>query len=118
MNRAFASRASASRSLVFARSVTSIEGVGSSIGILRTWEPPGAGKDSVDPKWGESPCAFVELKAGAAATEEELIAHCRAQMARYKVPKKVVFGPLPKTSTGKLQKFVLRARAKSTSAIE
>jgi len=71
-----------------------------------------------DPKWGESPCAFVELKPGAAATEQELIEHCRAQMAKYKVPRKVVFGPLPKTSTGKLQKFVLRARAKSTSAIE
>ena len=71
-----------------------------------------------DPKWGESPCAFVELKPGAAATEQELIEHCRAQMAKYKVPKKVVFGPLPKTSTGKLQKFVLRARAKSSSAIE
>jgi fatty-acyl-CoA synthase len=71
-----------------------------------------------DPKWGESPCAFVELKPGAAATEQELIEHCRAQMAKYKVPKKVIFGPLPKTSTGKLQKFVLRARARSTSAIE
>ncbi|HEY6098404.1 MAG TPA: AMP-binding protein, partial [Anaeromyxobacter sp.] len=71
-----------------------------------------------DRKWGESPCAFVELKPGASATEQELIDHCRGQMARYKVPKKVVFGPLPKTSTGKLQKFVLRARARSTSAIE
>ncbi len=71
-----------------------------------------------DPRWGESPCAFVELKPGMEATEQELIEHCRTQMAKFKVPKKVVFGPLPKTSTGKLQKFVLRARAKSTSAIE
>jgi fatty-acyl-CoA synthase len=71
-----------------------------------------------DAKWGESPCAFVELKAGASATEQELIEHCRSQMARFKVPKRVVFGPLPKTSTGKLQKFLLRAQARSTSAIE
>jgi fatty-acyl-CoA synthase len=71
-----------------------------------------------DPKWGETPCAFVELKPGATATEQELIDHCKGQMAKFKVPKKVIFGPLPKTSTGKLQKFLLRARAKSTSAIE
>jgi fatty-acyl-CoA synthase len=71
-----------------------------------------------DPKWGECPCAFVELKPGTTATEQELIDHCKAQMAKFKVPKKVVFGPLPKTSTGKLQKFVLRNRARSTSAIE
>jgi 3-(methylthio)propionyl---CoA ligase len=71
-----------------------------------------------DAKWGESPRAYVELKAGASATEEELIAHCRAQMAHYKVPRKVVFGPLPKTSTGKIQKHVLREWARSASAIE
>ena len=71
-----------------------------------------------DARWGESPRAYVELKAGAAATEEELIAHCRSQMAHYKVPRKVVFGPLPKTSTGKIQKHVLREWAKSASAIE
>ncbi len=71
-----------------------------------------------DPKWGETPCAFVELKEGAQASEEELIEHCRKNMASFKVPKKVVFGALPKTSTGKIQKFVLRERAKSTTAIE
>ncbi|MGE5615548.1 MAG: acyl-CoA synthetase [Bacillota bacterium] len=71
-----------------------------------------------DPKWGETPCAFVELKEGASATVEEIIEFCRARMARYKAPKSVVFGPLPKTSTGKIQKFVLRERAKSTSAID
>jgi len=71
-----------------------------------------------DPKWGETPCAFVELKAGAAATESEIVEHCRAQLARFKVPRVVVFGPLPKTSTGKIQKFMLRQQAKSTAAIE
>jgi fatty-acyl-CoA synthase len=71
-----------------------------------------------DPKWGESPCAFVELKPGAEATDAELIEHCRANMAHYKVPKCVVFGSLPKTSTGKIQKYVLRERARSTAAIE
>ena len=65
-----------------------------------------------DAKWGETPCAFVELKAGRdASAEDELIAHCRAHLARFKVPKRVVFGELPKTSTGKIQKFVLRERA-------
>jgi fatty-acyl-CoA synthase len=71
-----------------------------------------------DPKWGETPCAFVELKDGATATAEELIEFCRARMARFKAPKAVVFGALPKTSTGKIQKFILRERAKSTAAIE
>ena len=71
-----------------------------------------------DPKWGEVPCAFVELKEGAQATEAEFIDFCRERMARFKVPKKVVFGPLPKTSTGKIQKFVLREKAKSTQAID
>jgi fatty-acyl-CoA synthase len=66
-----------------------------------------------DEKWGETPCAFVELKPNEAATEEEIIAWCRDQLARYKVPRHVVFGDLPKTSTGKIQKFVLRERAKS-----
>jgi fatty-acyl-CoA synthase len=70
-----------------------------------------------DPKWGEVPCAFVELKAGATASEEELIEHCRDRLARFKAPKRVVFGPLPKTSTGKIQKFILREQVKSTSAI-
>ncbi|HEX7270803.1 MAG TPA: acyl-CoA synthetase [Casimicrobiaceae bacterium] len=71
-----------------------------------------------DPKWGETPCAFVEVKPNANVTEEELIEHCRGQLARFKAPKRVVFGELPKTSTGKIQKFVLRQRAKSTAAIE
>ena len=71
-----------------------------------------------DPKWGESPCAFIELRAGASATEEEIIEHCRRHLARFKLPRKVIFGPLPKTSTGKIQKFMLRQRAKSVSAIE
>jgi fatty-acyl-CoA synthase len=71
-----------------------------------------------DPKWGESPCAFVELKPGAEVTEAAMIEHCREHLARFKVPKKVVFGPVPKTSTGKIQKYVLRQQAKSASAIE
>ncbi|MCX7159438.1 MAG: acyl-CoA synthetase, partial [Proteobacteria bacterium] len=62
--------------------------------------------------------AFVELKTGVTATEEEVIECCRKYMARFKAPKKVVFGLLPKTSTGKIQKFMLRAQAKSASAIE
>ncbi len=71
-----------------------------------------------DDKWGESPCAFVELRPDVSASEPELIEHCRAQMAHYTAPRRVVFGPLPKTSTGKIQKHVLRKWAKSTSAIE
>jgi len=71
-----------------------------------------------DPKWGETPCAFVELKAGAEVTEQEMIEHCRSHLARFKVPKAVVFCVLPKTSTGKIQKFVLRQLAKSVQAIE
>ncbi|MBL8382381.1 MAG: acyl-CoA synthetase [Burkholderiales bacterium] len=71
-----------------------------------------------DPKWGETPCAFVELKEGASASEAELIAHCRAALAHFKAPRKVVFGVLPKTSTGKIQKFVLRETARSAAAIE
>jgi fatty-acyl-CoA synthase len=61
-----------------------------------------------DEKWGETPCVFVELKEGESATEEELIQHCRTNMALFKVPKHVVFGALPKTATGKIQKYVLR----------
>jgi fatty-acyl-CoA synthase len=71
-----------------------------------------------DAKWGETPCAFVELKAGASVSEMELIKFCRDQLARFKVPRAIVFGELPKTSTGKIQKFVLRERAKSASAID
>jgi fatty-acyl-CoA synthase len=65
-----------------------------------------------DEKWGETPCAFVTLKEGASVTAEDLIAWCREHLARFKVPKTVVFGALPKTSTGKVQKFVLRDRAR------
>ena len=71
-----------------------------------------------DEKWGETPCAFVELKPGASATAADIIAHCRANLAGYKVPRHVVFGEVPKTSTGKIQKFALRQQAKSASAIE
>ena len=66
-----------------------------------------------DEKWGEVPCAFIELKEGGQATEQEIIAFCRERLARFKVPKKVVFGLLPKTSTGKIQKFTLREQAKA-----
>jgi fatty-acyl-CoA synthase len=65
-----------------------------------------------DDKWGETPCAFVELKAGTSATAEELIAWCRSHLAAYKCPRHVVFAEIPKTSTGKLQKFKLRDVAK------
>jgi 3-(methylthio)propionyl---CoA ligase len=71
-----------------------------------------------DEKWGETPCAFVEIKPDAKVTEAELIEHCRSMLARFKAPKRVIFGELPKTSTGKIQKFLLRERAKSASAIE
>jgi len=66
-----------------------------------------------DEKWGETPCAFVTLKPGREASPEEIIGFCRERLARFKVPKTVVFGPLPKTSTGKIQKFVLREQAKA-----
>jgi fatty-acyl-CoA synthase len=66
-----------------------------------------------DEKWGETPCAFVTLKPGADdADEAQIIQWCRDHLAGFKVPKRVVFGPLPKTSTGKIQKFVLRERAR------
>ena len=71
-----------------------------------------------DPKWGETPCAFIELKAGASATQEEIIAFCKQHLAAFKAPRQVVFGELPKTSTGKIQKFVLRERAHSRDAID
>ncbi len=70
----------------------------------------------LDEKWGEVPCAFVELKPGTHATEQELIVFCRALLARFKVPKRIVFEVLPKTSTGKIQKFVLRDQLKSSLA--
>jgi len=65
-----------------------------------------------DEKWGETPCAFIELRPGMAASEAELIAHVRGLIAHYKAPRAVVFGEIPKTSTGKVQKHVLRARAR------
>ena len=67
-----------------------------------------------DPVWGESPCAFVMLKPDAGpVSAEEIITWCRANLAHYKVPRRIVFGPLPKTSTGKIQKYELRERAKA-----
>ncbi|MBM3567628.1 MAG: acyl-CoA synthetase [Alphaproteobacteria bacterium] len=66
-----------------------------------------------DDKWGETPCAFVQLKADTSATADELIAFCREHLARFKIPKTVVLGALPTTATGKIQKFVLRERAKA-----
>ena len=70
-----------------------------------------------DKVWGEIPCAFVELLPGKQASEAEIIEHCRATLAHFKVPKTIVFGPLPRTATGKIQKFVLRQRARSASGI-
>jgi fatty-acyl-CoA synthase len=70
-----------------------------------------------DPKWGESPVAYVETKPESTVTAAELIAHCKSLLAGYKVPKEIRFEPIPKTSTGKIQKFELRERAKSASAI-
>ncbi|MDD2545154.1 MAG: acyl-CoA synthetase [Burkholderiaceae bacterium] len=70
-----------------------------------------------DAKWGETPCAFVELKAGAQTTPEDIVAHCKKHLAHFKVPRAVVFGELPKTSTGKIQKFELRKQAGSVDAI-
>ena len=64
-------------------------------------------------KWGETPCAFVSLKPGENETEESLIEYCRQNIAHYKAPTRIVFSELPKTSTGKIQKFVLRDQAKS-----
>ena len=71
-----------------------------------------------DPKWGETPCAFIELKAGAQVSEADIVAHCKQHLAGFKVPRAVVFGELPKTSTGKIQKFELRKQAGSATAID
>jgi len=65
-----------------------------------------------DPKWGETPCAFLTLKPGAKVTKDDITAWCREHLAHYKVPRSIVFGALPKTSTGKIQKFELRKQAK------
>jgi fatty-acyl-CoA synthase len=67
-----------------------------------------------DEKWGETPCAFVTLKDGQSVTAEELIDFCRQQMAHFKIPRHIIFSNLPKTSTGKIQKFLLREQAKKT----
>ena len=71
-----------------------------------------------DDKWGETPCAFVELKPDATISEREMIDFCRGHLAKFKAPRAIVFGELPKTSTGKIQKFLLRDRAKSAAAID
>ena len=71
-----------------------------------------------DARWGETPCAFVELKAGAQTTPEQIVTHCKQYLAGFKVPRAVVFGELPKTSTGKIQKFELRKLAGSAAAID
>ena len=71
-----------------------------------------------DPRWGETPCAFIELKPGATVTAAEIIAHCRTLLAGFKIPRAVEFGELPKTSTGKIQKFELRKRVGSVTAID
>jgi fatty-acyl-CoA synthase len=71
-----------------------------------------------DEKWGETPCAFIELRDGATTTEADIIAHCRANLAHFKCPRYVVFGPLPKTSTGKIQKFILRGTANELAAAQ
>ena len=71
-----------------------------------------------DERWGETPCAFVELKANASVTAAEIVAHCKQHLAGFKVPRAVEFGELPKTSTGKIQKFELRKRVGSVAAID
>jgi len=71
-----------------------------------------------DPKWGETPVAFVEIKSGAQVTAQDIVAHCKRHLSGFKVPRQVEFGELPKTSTGKIQKFELRRRAKSARAID
>ncbi|MRD46011.1 acyl-CoA synthetase [Caenimonas koreensis] len=71
-----------------------------------------------DERWGETPCAFVELKAGVSTTAQDIVAHCKQHLAGFKVPRTVVFGELPKTSTGKIQKFELRKKAGSAAAID
>jgi fatty-acyl-CoA synthase len=71
-----------------------------------------------DAKWGETPVAFVELRPGSSASVDEPTAHCKGLLAGYKVPREVRFEEIPKTSTGKIQKFQLRERANSSRAIE
>lgn len=71
-----------------------------------------------DPKWGETPCAFIELRPGSTVTDKDIVAFCKEHLAHFKVPRAVVFGEVPKTSTGKIQKFELRKQAGSTKAID
>jgi len=71
-----------------------------------------------DAKWGETPCAFIETKPGASVTAQEIVEFCKGHLAGFKIPRSVVFGELPKTSTGKIQKFELRKRAGSAEAID
>ena len=71
-----------------------------------------------DPKWGETPVAFLELKPDSNTTAEELTAHCRGLLAGYQVPREIRFDAIPKTSAGKIQKFMLREQAKSASAVD
>ena len=71
-----------------------------------------------DPKWGETPCAFLEIKPGIEVSPADIITHCKQHLAGFKVPKAIVFGELPKTSTGKIQKFELRKQAGSAKAID
>jgi 3-(methylthio)propionyl---CoA ligase len=70
-----------------------------------------------DAKWGESPCAFVELHDGREVDERELIAFCRQHLAHYKVPKSIVYGAVPKSATGKIRKNLLRERARSLALL-
>ena len=70
---------------------------------------------SPDKKWGEVPCAFVTLKAGEEMTTGELVAYCREELAGFKIPKKIEFGPIDKTSTGKVQKYLLREKAENVA---
>src|SRR5574343_580629 len=71
-----------------------------------------------DPRWGETPVAYVETRPDATVSAEDLVAHCRGLLAGYKVPREIRFEPIPKTSTGKIQKFMLRERARSAAAFE
>ena len=71
-----------------------------------------------DARWGETPLAFVELKPGAQVTAADLVAHCKGLLAGYKVPREIRFEAIPKTSTGKIQKFELRKKAGSAEAID
>jgi fatty-acyl-CoA synthase len=71
-----------------------------------------------DPKWGETPCAFIELKPDSKVTDQDIVKFCKEHLAHFKVPRAVIFGEVPKTSTGKIQKFELRKQAGSAKAID